>query len=74
MLNDKCKGGSDMATNKKDKDKELEELKKELLTLVGKEEIKRINKIVEFSYKLDERPQYKVNYNVVGGRNHAIEK
>ena len=63
-----------MMTNKKDKDEELKELKREVEKIVGREEIERIKKIVELSYKLDERPQYKITYNIVGGEDRAIKK
>ena len=58
----------------KDKDKELEHLKKEVEEIVGKEEIERIKKIVELSYRLDERPEYKITYNIIEGENYAVEK
>ena len=60
--------------NKKDKDKELEDLKKEVEIIVGREEIERINKIVEFSYGLDEKPKYKISYNIVEGEDYAVKK
>ena len=44
----------------KEKDKELGDLKKEVEEIVGKEEIERIKKIVELSYGLDEKPEYKI--------------
>ena len=58
----------------KDKDKELEHLKKEVEEIVGKEEIERIRKIVELSYGLDEKPEYKITYNIIGGKDYAIKK
>jgi len=68
-------GSEDMMNNKKDRDEELNELKKEIEKIVGKEEVERIKNIVELSYKFDERPQYKITYSIVGGRgNHAIEE
>lgn len=59
--------------SKKEKDKELKELKKELENIVGKEEIEQIKEIVELSYRLDEKPQYKITYNIVKGEDYAVE-
>ena len=59
---------------KKDKDKELENLKKEIEKIIGKEEIEKIKKIVELSYRLDERPKYKITYNIVRGTDYAVKK
>ncbi len=59
---------------KKDKDKELEHLKKEVEKIVGKEEIERIKKIVELSYGLDERSEYKITYDIIGGKDYAVKK
>jgi len=59
---------------KKDKDKELKDLKEEIEKIVGKDQIEKIKKIVELSYGLDERPEYKITYNIVGGKSHAIKK
>jgi len=58
----------------RDRDRELEHLKKEVEKIVGKEEIEKIKKIVELSYGLDARPEYKITYNIVGGKNYAVKK
>ena len=63
-----------MINNKKDRDEELKELKKEIENIVGKEEIERIKNIVELSYQLDEKPQYKITYNIRGGKDYAVKK
>ena len=59
---------------KKDKDEKLEHLKKEVEEIVGKEEVERIKKIVELSYGLDEKPEYKITYNIIGGKNYGVKK
>jgi len=58
----------------KEKDKELYDLKKEVERIVGKEEIERIKKIVELSYSMDERTEYKITYNIIGDKDYAIKK
>jgi len=63
-----------MKSKSRDRDKELEELKREIEKLVGKTEIEKITRIVEMSYQFDEKPDYKITYNTVGGKNHAIKK
>jgi len=49
-------------------------LKKEIERLVGGKEIEKIREIVNLSYQFDERPEYKITYNVVGVENHAIKE
>ncbi len=63
-----------MINNEKDRDEELKELKKEIEKIVGKEEIERIRNIVKLSYQIDERPQYKITYNIIGGKDYAVKK
>lgn len=58
----------------RDRDKELEQLKKEIEKLVGKDELQKITRIVEMSYQFDEKPDYKITYNIVGGKDYAIKK
>ena len=67
------KGGKKM-NKEKEKDKELYDLKKEVERIVGKEEIERIKKIVELSYSMDERTEYKITYNIIGGKDYAVKK
>jgi len=63
-----------MKDKKRDWDEELKELKKEIEKLVGGKEIEKIREIVNLSYQFDERPEYKITYNVVGVENHAIKE
>ncbi|RLE08531.1 hypothetical protein DRJ00_06145 [Candidatus Aerophobetes bacterium] len=56
-----------MREKKRDKDEELEELKKEVEKIVGKEKVEKIRRIVDLSYQFDGKPEYKVTYNVVKG-------
>jgi len=63
-----------MDSKLRDRDKELEQLKKEIEKLVGKDELQKITRIVEMSYKFDEKPDYKITYNIVGGKDYAIKK
>ena len=64
-------------SNEKDRDKELEDLKKRIVNIVGKEEIERIKKIVELSYKMDgkmDEKKYEVRYYIIGDRDYAIKE
>jgi len=63
-----------MDSKLRDRDKELEQLKKEIEKLVGKDELQKITRIVEMSYQFDEKPDYKITYNIVGGKDYAIKK
>lgn len=63
-----------MDSELRDRDKELEQLKKEIEKLVGKDELQKITRIVEMSYQFDEKPDYKITYNIVGGKDYAIKK
>lgn len=63
-----------MYSELRDRDKELEQLKKEIEKLVGKDELQKITRIVEMSYQFDEKPDYKITYNIVGGKDYAIKK
>jgi len=58
----------------RDFDKELTQLKEEIEKLVGEDELQKITKIVEMSYQFDEKPNYKVTYNIVGEKDFAIKK
>ena len=63
-----------MYSELRDRDKELGQLKKEIEKLVGKDELQKITRIVEMSYQFDEKPDYKITYNIVGGKDYAIKK
>jgi len=63
-----------MDSELRDRDKELEQLKEEIEKLVGKDELQKITRIVEMSYQFDEKPDYKITYNIVGGKDYAIKK
>uniref|UniRef100_A0A7V3KNW7 Uncharacterized protein n=1 Tax=candidate division WOR-3 bacterium TaxID=2052148 RepID=A0A7V3KNW7_UNCW3 len=63
-----------MVIDKKDWDEELRKLKEEIEKIVGKEEIERIKEIVKLSCEFDDKPQYKITYNVVEGDNDALPK
>lgn len=61
-----------MKNNNKDKNKELEELKKEIEKIIGKEEIARIKNTVELSLQSDEELEYKIIYRTPGNSTEYI--
>ena len=46
----------------RDLDKDLSSLKERIKELVGEERIKKINKILEISYKYDKNPEFSIEY------------
>lgn len=50
---------------RKNYDKELEELKKEIVKILGEDDLKRIMEIVDLSYQYDEKKTYKITYNII---------
>jgi len=47
------------------KDKEQEKLIEKIKQIVGIEELKKINNIVDLSYQFDEFPEYKIDFRII---------
>ena len=51
--------------NDRDYDEELKELKTEIKKIIGKDELKRMNEIVNSSFQLDEKSKYEIFNKIV---------
>lgn len=49
----------------RDYDKELEELKEDIRSIIGEKELNRITEIVNLSYQFDEKPKYEITHEII---------